>query len=139
MAEILHITKDRLDAEFLENLHSTVFDFVKPGEDFRIDGCYVSKEDDDTFSGYVIYKELSSSVVELCYGAAEKTHRGFLSLKNLTHFIGLMFDKYEIITTEVSNKNYKMLRIYMALGFDVVGIRKSYTGTILVLLQKIKE
>lgn len=137
MAEILHITKDQLDANFMENLHSTTFDYFKPGEDFRVDGGYVAKEEDGSLSGFVLYREISKSVIDLAYGAAERSHRGFKSLKNLKHFIELMFNQYEVITTMVWNKNYKMLKMYMALGFDVVGTKMSHNGGLIVLLEKV--
>lgn len=137
MAQIYHIQKDQLDASFLENLHSTTFDFYKSGEDFRVDGGYLSKEDDGAISGYVLYREISKGVIDLAYGAADKSHRGFLSLKNLHQFIELLFTHYEVVTTMVWNKNYKMLKMYMALGFDVVGTKLSHTGSLFVLLQKV--
>ena len=139
MAQILHIPKEELSEEFLENLHSTTFDFHKSGDDFRIDGGYLSKEEDGSISGYVLYREISKSVIDLAYGAADKSNRGFLSLKNLAHFINLMFDKYEVVTTMVWNKNYKMLKMYMALGFDVVGTKLSHTGDLFVLLEKVEK
>lgn len=137
MATILHLQKDQLDASFLQNLHSTTFDFYKSGEDFRVDGGYISKEEDGSISGYVLYREISKGVIDLAYGAADQEHRGFKSLKNLNHFIELMFTQYEVITTMVWNKNYKMLKMYMALGFDVVGTKLSHTGGLFVLLEKV--
>lgn len=137
MAQIYHIPKEQLDASFLENLHSTTFDFYKSGEDFRVDGGYLSKEENGSISGYVLYREVSKSVIDLAYGAADKSNRGFLSLKNLHQFIELLFTHYEVVTTMVWNKNYKMLKMYMALGFDVVGTKLSHTGSLFVLLQKV--
>lgn len=135
--EILHITKDQLTPTFMEHLHSTTFDYFKPGEDFRVDGGYVAKEEDGSLSGYVLYREISKNAIDLAYGAVEKSHRGFKSLKNLNHFIELMSDRYEVITTMVLNKNYKMLKMYMALKFDVVGIKLSSKGGLFVLLEKV--
>lgn len=139
MATIRHIPKEKLDPKFMQDLHSTTFDFFKSGEDFRVDGGYIAEESDGTISGYVLYRELSNSVIDLAYGAADKSMRGFLSVKNLAHFTELMFDKYETIATMVWNKNYKMLKIYMSFGFDIVGIKHSRNGDLFVLIEKTKE
>jgi hypothetical protein len=133
---IVHIKKEQLDASFLENLHSTTFDFYKSGDDFRVDGGYAVQEQDGNLSGYVLYREISNKVIDLAYGASDKDYKGFRSVKNLNYFIELMFQKYEVITTMVWNKNYKMLKIYMALGFDVVGTKLSHKGGLFVLLEK---
>lgn len=139
MAKICHISKEQLDPQFLQNLHCTTFDFHKDGEDFRVDGGYIAEETDGNISGYVLYREVSRSIIDLAYGAADKSKRGFLSVKNLAHFIELMFSKYNTITTMVWNKNHKMLKIYMALEFEIVGTKYSRNGDIFVLIEKTKE
>lgn len=139
MANIIHLEKDQLDEGFLENLHSTTFDYFKSGDDFRVDGGYLAQEKDGEISGYVIYRVISKKVIDLAYGGAAPEHRGFRTLKNLSKFIKLLLSSYDLVTTMVWNKNTKMLKIYMVLGFDIVGTKLSKNGQLYVLLEKGKE
>jgi len=136
MSEIVSIPKDFFTEKFLENLHSTIFDFHKSGDEFRIDGGYIAKEEDGNISGYVLYREVSKNVIDLAYGGADKSYRGFKTLDNLSKFISQMLESYELITTMVWNKNTKMLKIYMSLEFDIVGTKLSKTGDMFVILEK---
>ena len=139
MATIIHIEKEKLDEDFLQNLHSTTFDYFKPGDDFRVDGGYLAQEKDGEISGYVIYRVISKKVIDLAYGGVSPQHRGFKTLKNLSKFINTLLSSYDLITTMVLNKNTKMLKIYMVLGFDIVGTKLSKTGQLYVLLEKGRE
>jgi hypothetical protein len=139
MAQIIPIEKDQLDEAFLQNLHSTTFDYFKPGDDFKLDGGYLAQEKDGEISGYVVYRVISKKVIDLAYGGAAPEHRGFKTLKNLSKFIKSLLSSYDLVTTMVWNKNTKMLKIYMVLGFDIVGTKVSKNGSIYVLLEKGRE
>jgi hypothetical protein len=125
---ISKVAKEQLTDQFLESLHKATFDYSKEAKDFKIDGGYIGHLDDGTFVGYVLYKELSDTEVELMYGGADKSFRGFSTLKNHMKFIDFMMEKYESIMTSVWNKNHPMLKIYMALEFDVIGTKLSTDG-----------
>lgn len=127
--------KELLDESFLKNLHSSTFDFIVDGDDFRIDGGYFAQEGDSLF-GYILYRELSKSNIELVYGGVDRSMRGFKTVKALSEFLEMLGEKYSKITTMVLSKNHKMLKIYMALGFDIVGTKLSNDNHILVILNK---
>lgn len=136
--EFLHATKEQLDNKFLENLHSSSFDFFVDADNFRIDAGYLAKENETLF-GYALYRELSSDSVELVYGAVDRNLRGFKTFKTLYQFIQILLAKYSSISTMVWNNNHKMLKLYIALGFNIVGIKMSSKSELFVILNKEKK
>lgn len=134
--EYLHSDKELLTEDFLRNLHASTFDYIVEGDDFRVDGAFFAKENDDLF-GYILYRELSSKKVELVYGGVAIKDRGFKTLKAYRQFLLLLSEKYSHVETLVVNTNYKMLKMYMALGFNVIGTKLQYKkNKVLVVLEK---
>jgi hypothetical protein len=133
---MIHLSKEQLDEAFLENLHSTTFEYFKPGDDFRVDGGYLAKEDDGKISGYILYRIISKAVVDVAYGGVDRAHRGFKTLKNMSLLIKELFSKYELITMMVMNKNTRMLKLCMELDFDIIGTKLFKNGQLYVLLEK---
>jgi hypothetical protein len=80
---------------------------------------------------------MSKSKIELVYGGVTREDRGFKTLKTYRKFLSILFEKYLIIETLVMNTNYKMLKMYMALGFNIIGTKLlNKNGRILVVLEK---
>jgi ribosomal protein S18 acetylase RimI-like enzyme len=136
--EYLFASKEQLDKDFMQNLHTSSFDYFVDADSFRVDAGYIAK-DQEQFFGYVLYRELSSDCVELVYGAVDRNLRGFKTFKTLYQFIKILFEKYSSITTMVWNKNHKMLKLYMALGFNITGIKMSPKNDLFVILNKERE
>lgn len=137
--EIMEVPKEFFTEDFLENLHSTIFDFYKAGDDFRFDGGYVARQSDGSIFGYVLYKETSKTEIELTYGGVDRAYRGFKTLGIHARFINLLLSKYSLINTMVWNKNFKMLKLYMTLNFEVVGTKLSSNNELFVILNKRRE
>ena len=137
--QFVRISKENLTDKFLEDLHLTIFGYRKSAKDFRIDGGYAAEKDDGTLFGYLLYKELSDSEVELMYGGIERDMRGFSTFKVYKQFLDLMFEKYSSIVTSVWNKNFPMLKIYLGLEFEVVGTKLLENNSLLLILNKRKE
>lgn len=134
--EFSHCHRQMLSEDFLQNLHSSTFDYRVDGDDFRVDGAFFAKEDEELF-GYVLYKELSNKKIDLVYGGVSKNDRGFKTLKTYRNFLALLSEKYDWAETLVVNTNYRMLKLYMALGFDIVGTKLLYKNNkVLVVLEK---
>jgi hypothetical protein len=133
--EYFHAPKEMLTEDFLKNLHAATFNYKVDGDDFRIDGAFFAKEKETLF-GYILYKELNKSEVELLYGGVTEVDRGYKTLKTYRNFLELLFKKYDYIETYVVNTNYKMLKLYMALEFNIVGVKQSKYSKTLVALSK---
>lgn len=134
--EYVHSNKELLTEDFLKNLHASTFDYIVEGNDFRIDGAFFAKEEEDLFA-YILYKELSSKKIELVYGGVSIKDRGFKTLKTYRQFLELLSKQYIYIETSVVNTNYKMLKMYMALGFNIIGTKLSHKNNkVLVVLEK---
>ena len=130
------MTKEDLTPKFVEDLHLTIFGTVKSSKDFRYDGGYAAQKEDGSLFGYLLFKELSDTEVELMYGGVEKDLRGFATLKVYKRFLNLMFEKYTSIVTSVWNKNLPMIKIYLALGFEIVGTKILENNNLLLIFNK---
>jgi hypothetical protein len=135
--KFLHADKELLNKDFLKNLHGATFDYDIEGDDFRVDGGFFAEEEEGKIFGYILYREMSKSKIELVYGGVTREDREFKTLKTYRKFLSILFEKYLIIETLVMNTNYKMLKMYMALGFNIIGTKLlNKNGRILVVLEK---
>lgn len=134
--ELVQIQKNQMTKEFLENLHTSVFDENLPGEYFKYDTCLVVKDSEGDMLSYALVRELTSDSVELAWGGTVKEHRGFKSIQTLTMFVEECLKHYKNVTYQTWNRNHKMLKLGLGLGFDVVGCRQSGDGHIFLIMNK---
>lgn len=139
--QYVHATKDLLTPDFLHNLHISTFNFNVDGDEFRIDGAFFAKEQNDDLYGYVLYKELSKSKIELVYGGVTKEERGYKTLAAYRNFLDLLFKQYSYVETSVVNTNHRMLKLYMALGFNIIGTKITHKlhRVLVVLAKEVEE
>lgn len=116
-----------------ESAHSAVFQEIRPKEWDRIDYALLTVEDGRLY-GYCTVRELDSKSIYLQYGGAfppasksVKAYRCYGALIN--YFVG----KYEHVTTLVENTNVAYLKLAMAFGFRIIGVR-FFSGEIFVEL-----
>lgn len=120
-----------------EDAHYTLFGTKKPASRDRIDYALGLETPEQELLGYMTVHEISSDCVYLQFGGAFKqgTALTFRGLQKFMDWFKEMGKK--TIYTRVANTNTAMLRLYLKLGFLVVGVRVDPTETLLELMLKI--
>jgi hypothetical protein len=134
--ELVCIPKSEVTPKFLENIYQSIFDEKLPASYFRYDLCLAVKNTEGNLVSFALVRELTSDSVELAWGGTSKDYRGFSSLKNLNLYTEECFKHYQNVSYQTWNKNHKMLKLGLGLGFDVVGCRQSGDGHIFLILNK---
>lgn len=134
--QLVQISKEEMSSDFLENLHRCVFEAKLPNSYFRYDTCLVVKNDSGDLVSYALVREVSSDTVELAWGGTVPELRGFSSIKALTMFVDECLKHFENVTYQTWNKNHKMLKLGLGIGFNVIGCRQSSNGDIFLILNK---
>jgi len=134
--QLVQISKDQMTSDFLENLHQCVFNYKLPSSYFRYDTCLAVKNENEELVSYALVREVSSDTVELAWGGTVPELRGFSSVKTLTMFVEECLKHFENVMYQTWNKNHKMLKLGLGIGFDVVGCRQATNGDIFLILNK---
>ena len=134
--ELVQISRENMPGDFLENLHRSVFDAHLPANYFKYDTCWVAKNENGDLVSYALVREISSESVELAWGGTTKENRGFSSIRTLSLFVDECLKHYDNVTYQTWNKNHKMLKLGLGLGFDVTGCRQAINGDIFLILNR---
>lgn len=137
--QLVQISKEQMTSDFLENLHQNVFDHRLPASYFRYDTCLAVKNGSEDLVSYALVREVSSDTVELAWGGTVPELRGAASVKTLTMFVDECLKHFENVTYQTWNKNHKMLKLGLGIGFNVVGCRQAVNGDIFLILNKGRE
>lgn len=134
--ELVQIPKSEITKELLEGIHNSIFDFELPHTYFRYDLCLAIKNSSGDLMAYSLVREVSSDTVELAWGGTSKEFRGAASLRALNIFTEECLKHFENVTYQTWNKNHKMLKLGLGLGFDVVGCKQAPNGEVYLILNK---
>lgn len=137
--QLVQIPKSDITPEFLENLHHSVFDNRLPASYFRYDLCLAVKNDSGDLVSYALVREVSSDTVELAWGGTVPELRGAASVRTLTMFVDECLKHFPNVMYQTWNKNHKMLKLGLGIGFNVVGCRQAVNGDIFLILNKGRE
>lgn len=114
--------------------HLVVFEQARSADMDRIHYALIARDDLNNVYGYVTVKEQDSESVYWQYGGAfpscAKTVRVHSVYKE---FIEWTRSKYKRISAMVENKNIRYLKLAMAHGFKIIGV-KNFKNTILIEL-----
>lgn len=109
---------------FSENAHLIVFEKKRPGHLDRIDYALVVTDDKDTLLGYLTAKELDAESVYWQYGGAFPTAKGNVhAARGYGAFVEWARGRYKRVSTLVENTNVRYLKLAMAHGFRVNGVK----------------
>lgn len=137
--QLVQITKEQMTSEFLENLHKNVFNHHLPATYFKYDLCLAVKNESGDLVSYALVREITGDTVELAWGGTVPELRGAASVRTLNMFVEECLKHFENVTYQTWNKNHKMLKLGLGIGFNVVGVRQSSSGEIFLILNKGRE
>lgn len=122
-------------ARFAPDAHKAVFSETLPPEYDRIDFALLAVDKEQARPvAYLTARELDKESVYLKHGGAFDPLKGtFHSLAVYLSLLNWLKEKYARITTLVENTNSVYLRLALAAGFTIIGIR-NFKGSILVEL-----
>lgn len=116
-----------------EHAHSAVFQEIRPKEWDRIDYALLAVEDGSLY-GYCTVRELDSSSIYLQYGGAfPPAAKSVKVYRAYSAFLAYFAARYRNVTTLVQNTNVSYLKLAMAFGFRIIGVR-FFDGEIFVEL-----
>lgn len=133
--ELALINKENMPKDFVENLHSTIFDSFIESDYFRYDSCLFAKEGDELIS-YVMVREVSSETAEMAWGGTSKKHRGLKSVDAFKLFVDYLHKDYENVGFQTWNRNYPMIKLGLSYKFVITGTRASNNGDLFVIFNK---
>lgn len=109
--------------EMSESAHRAVFSEIKLSETERIDYALLATEDGKLY-GYCTVRELDQDSIYWQYGGAfPPSEKSIRAVRAYEAFIKYCSDRYKRISTLVSNENIRYLRLAMAHGFRIIGVR----------------
>lgn len=122
-------------ATYAPDAHKAVFNAVMPPEYDRIDFALLAVDPEAGRPvAYLTARELDQESVYMKHGGAFDPLRGtFSSLSVYLEMLKWLREKYKRITTLVENTNNTYLRMALAAGFKIIGIR-NFNGSVLVEL-----
>jgi hypothetical protein len=131
-----NVTKKDWEAHCASHAHLAVFSEVQPPEFDRIDfALIIAQEHDPKPLAYVTIRELDKETAYLKRGGAfDET---LIHSRQAIYLTGIdwLMERYLRLTTLVENDNVRYLKLAMAAGFRVIGIR-NFKGSILLELLK---
>jgi len=139
MLEVVQVPKEQMDDKFLGDLHSSIFDHALPGYYFRYDLCMIAKNEQGELVTYALVREISSDSVELAWGGTSKEHRGFASKVAMEKFTEKCLEVYGSVVFQTWNKNLKMIRLGLGLGFTIIGTRVTDDNDLMVIFSKRRD
>lgn len=132
MIEVRQIDKTSWARYFSENAHRAVFEETKPASKERIDFALLAVTQEDEPISYLTARELDSDTLYWQFGGAFVKFRGTpYSFKSYEAFVEWTKARYKRVVTYIENSNVKMLRMAMAVGYRITGIR-NYHGDVLL-------
>jgi hypothetical protein len=117
---ITHLPKEKMTSDFIENIHTNVFNEVVPGDFFKFDECLIA-ENDQSLLAYILIKEITSESVEITWGGSFKETRGLWIKKAFQEGTELLLKHYKTVTFQTRNTNIPMLKLGLSVGFKIVG------------------
>lgn len=121
---------------FASSCHELVFGEFRRADVNRFDFAIVTKVD-DRFFGYMTCKETDESTLYISYGGVFPDERGIKTLPVMKEVISRMSSEYLQIDTMVENVNVAILKLYLQLGFLVVGTSTLKGATYLHLRKEV--
>lgn len=128
------LQKDEVPAPLLQDCFHAVFGEEMPldASFYKYDFIYIRHDADSNPIGFIMCKEVSKDQISLEYGGIKKEDRGFASMRNLHMVIEKLCENYKYVTAQAENKNFPMLKIYLAMGFKIMGVRTNPFGKVFV-------
>lgn len=129
MYKIVRYTPDEW-REFSEGAHRAVFKETRSSDMDRISFALVFVVNEQA-AGYATCREVDRDTVYISYGGALDSFKGFTAAKLYKLFMDYLRERYDNITTLISNQNVNMLHLAMKNGYRIVGLR-NFKGEILL-------
>jgi hypothetical protein len=139
MLEVVQVPKEQMDGKFLEDLHKSIFGHELPSFYFRYDLCLIAKNEQGELVTYALLRELSCEAIEMAWGGTSNDHRGFATKTAMEKFTEKCFEFYDSVVFQTWNKNTKMIKLGLALGYTIIGTRLTDDGDLMVLFNKRRE
>jgi hypothetical protein len=98
-----------------------------------------AKNDKEELIGFCLARELSKTSVELAWGGTSKEHRGSATVIGLRKITEKCLEHYDSVVFQTWNKNTKMIKLGLALGYTIIGTRLTDVGDLMVLFNKRRE
>lgn len=124
-----------------EVTHEAVFGQSRPWHFDRIDFALIAKDSwTNTPLGYVTMREFDHESVYWQYGGANPEIRKTTSvMATYQSFVRWTQEHYKRVTTLVENTNVPYLKLAMAVGFRVIGVRMFHNSVLCELMLEFKE
>lgn len=128
---VAQITKEDW-AVLSEKAHLVVFNEKKNAENDRIDFALVCENEHEIPMGYVTCRETDAHTLYWQYGGMFPDTKGSIKSLGVTKkFLEWCKERYKRVYFQVENTNAPMLKMAIACGFVIIGVR-NYKGSILV-------
>ncbi len=117
-----------------QSAHKIVYGKDRSPDLDRIDFALLVRNDREPCGFATIDEVEKRSVYMQDGGAFPSTEKTLFAVKGYMMIINFLKEKYDFITTHISNKNLKMLRLALSAGFIVMGV-EVHKGQILLNCQ----
>lgn len=123
MIEIFKIGSDEWKKNFSDSAHLAVFKEYKPNHRDRIDFALLAVKDDKP-AMYMQCREFDSETIYIQYGGAfEDTKKTYSVFIIFNAFLNRLKQTYLRAAMYVENTNKAMLKLALAAGFVITGVR----------------
>lgn len=119
------LQKSEVPAELLNYFMISCFGDTQGEDYYRYDFMYAFHDEDSKPSSFVLAREYAKDYIYLPFGGTIKGERGFTSVKNFHEMIEDLSHTYKYIGAHVRNDNYPMLKMYLAMKFEIIGTRSN--------------
>jgi hypothetical protein len=130
------LQKSEVPKELLDYFMLSCFGGTQGEDYYRYDFMYAFHDEESMPSSFVLAQEYAKDYIWLPFGGTIPSARGFTSVKNFHEMIEDLSHTYKHIGAQVRNDNYPMLKMYLAMKFEVIGTRRNPEGQIFLEFYK---
>lgn len=123
-----------------EMAHMALFGAHKPAQHERIDFVLLMVSDEGQPLAYGTFREQSGETVHWQYGGVFPEFAGTVrTLPGYLQMFELLKTRYKRVTTYIENKNTKMLKLAMKVGYRIIGVRHIHDKLLLEHLMEFSD